>query len=314
MNEIFSDIYGFVGRQIQKTDTTYQTKIKEYINANYEKLWRAYLWRQAIVFDESVVATSGSEWLYLPKTVEEILILTDRANDQIIVPTNVQILMREFLDTIADSGTSKRYSPAGEFGVNVQPSVSAVIQAASSIASGADQTQVVRLWGVSGGEERTDTIALNGTTQVDSLLSFTEIHRVSKSATTTGVVTIRQKTTNVTLATMAPHEKVVRYPRIRLHDIPNSAQQLYLTYKKRFVSLVNDSDIVEIPVIPILKALTYADCLREQRQFQKAEVTEARAKQDLKEFINEQEMQADKIERSLPEVVLSDDDTYIFGS
>jgi len=314
MNEIFSDIYNFVGRQIQKNDATYQTKIKEYVNANYEKLWRAYLWRQSIVFDEVVTTAAGEEFLYLPKTVEEILILTDRANDQIIVPTNVQILMREFLDTIADAAFAKRYAPAGEFGVKAQPSVSAVIQAASSIASGADATQIVRLWGVSGGEERTDTIALNGTTQVDSLLSFTEIHRVSKSAVTTGVVTIREKTVNTTLATMAPHEKVVRYPRIRLHTVPNAADTLYLTYKKRFVALVNDSDIVEIPVIPILKAMTYADCLREQRQFQKAEVTEARAKAELKEFIGEQEMQADRIERAMPEVVLSDDDTPVFSS
>ena len=93
MNEIYSDLYGEVGRKIQKTDTTYQTKIKEYLNTKYERLWRGYLWRQTIQWDELVTATS--EFLYLPKTVEEILILTDRANDAIVVPTNVQILMQK---------------------------------------------------------------------------------------------------------------------------------------------------------------------------------------------------------------------------
>lgn len=308
MNEIFSDIYGELGRKIQKTETAYQTQIKEMFNTCYERVWKKYLWREAIIFDETVTTTAANEFLYLPKTVDQPLILTDRTNSVIVIPVNIQVLFRRYLDRITDQAFAKRYTHAGEFSVKAQPSVSAKVEVLSSTAD----TATIRIWGVAGGEVVSELLTLNGTTAVATTASFTQVDRIGKNATTTGTVTVRQQTTNTTLATLAPTEKVVRYIRIRLHDIPSAASTLYLTYKKQFTRLVNDQDIVEIPVLPILKDLTYADLLREQRDFQKASEISQIARADLESFIQEQAMQADEIEQSLPEISRVQDEIPLY--
>ena len=307
-NLTFSDYVTEIGQKIQKTDTNYKTQIQNFLNQNYERLWNKYLWRQAIVIDEAVTTTASSEFLYLPKTVDKIIVLTDQANDVVLVPYDAHILMRKYLDQITNASFAKRYTYAGEYGVKNQPSASAVIQVLSSTAD----TATIRIWGISSSEEITELLTLNGTTAVSSTASFTALSRVAKNATTTGTVTVRQITNNRELATLAPSEKVVRYIRIRLHDIPDSADTLYLTYKKRFKRLVNDQDIIEIPVLPMLTDLTTADCLREQRQYQKAEALEARAARDLQEFITQEEMQSDSNAVSMPEVHRAADDVPLY--
>ena len=310
MVEVWSRIRAELGRRVQKTDTAYRTNLLEMFNANLERVWRKYLWRQSIAFDEVVTTVAASEWLYLPKTVEEVLILTDRVNDTILLPQHVQVLMRKYLDTIETQSIARRYTHAGEYGVNVQPSVSALVEVRSN--AQCDGSQTIRIWGISGGNMLTEAIALNSLTWVASVNAYTEIHRVSKSATTNGVVTIREQTANTTLSVISPWEYIPRYPRIRLHEVPDSADTLYLTYKKRFIRIVNDEDVVELPVVPVLMDLTYADALREQRQFQKAQIVEQRARADLQDFIQEQSMQGDTFEQSLPDVPMLDIDRPAF--
>ena len=58
MVEVWSRIRAEIGRKIQKTDTAFQTQITEMFNANLERVWRRYLWRQTIAFDEAVTTTT----------------------------------------------------------------------------------------------------------------------------------------------------------------------------------------------------------------------------------------------------------------
>ena len=308
-NMITSDYRDLIGRRVQKTDTAYRTTILEALNFHYEALWMQYMWKQAIVFDEAVTTTASEAMLYLPKTVDTILSLTDQANDVVLVPYNVHILMRKYLDQITNASFAKRYTHAGEWGRKANMATARQIQILSSTAD----TATVRIWGISSSEEITELLTLNGTTAVDSTATFTALMRVAKNATTTGTVTVRSKTDVVTLATLAPSEKVVRYQAIRLHDVPDSADTLYLTYKKRFKLLVNDQDIIEIPVLPVLLDLATAYCYQEQRQFSKAAALEQSAMANLAKFVREQEMSGDQLEVSMPEVHQTSDEQPLYS-
>lgn len=310
MNEIFSDIVTEIGLKIQKTDTTYKTFIKNAFNAYYEMVCRKYAWKDLYVFDEALTLSAGVEFLYLPKTVQEILALTDRANSILLVPSNVQILMRNHLDTISDQASPYRYTPAGTYGAKAQPATTNTIQVLSNDADDIT-TKKVRIWGkAANGEILSELLTLTGATPVDSSNTYSELIRVAKNLVTDGTITVREKTTNTTLATIAPWEFVPRYKKIRLQPVPLASATVYLTYKKVFQRLVNDEDIVEIPCLPALKDLTMSDCLEEQRQYEKAKEKKADGWAKI-QIIAEEQSQGDDLEQSQPEVQNVDIDEQI---
>jgi len=93
-----------------------------------------------------------------------------------------------------------------------------------------------------------ETLTLNGTTAVTSSTTFASgsLMRVSKSADTTGVITVRRTTGSTVLIRVAPTEANPRSKIISLFPIPSSAVTMYLEYLERLQLLVADPDVPQL--------------------------------------------------------------------
>jgi len=304
---IYTNLVAEVGRKIQNTSSGYETKIKEFLNRRYEYLWHKYLWKEIIEIDEAITTVSGEVELVLPKTVGEIIALTERANDVVLTDMSPYVYQQKHLDTITDQTRPTSYTISGETGAADQPASASKISFASASAS--DTTQDVRIWGIASSEEVTESVSLTGTTAAETTNTYTRVDRVSKDADTVGVVT--GTAGSVTVVTLAPTEYTARYLKIRLHKVPAAAYTLYLTYKKRFRKLLNDEDVLEFDCEAALISGTYADCLKEQRQFSKAQAEESKFQEIVLTYLMEKEGQGDKTNLMQPHIEQSDIDTQI---
>jgi len=296
---IFSDIKTEIGNRIQKSDSTYLGYIGKFFNRRYETLWTMYPWTSNIVFDEAITTVANQAALYLPKYVGQIICLTQRETNAIILPTSPYVFQQQYLDTITNAADPIAYVYSGESAVKTPLSSASTVNIVSSSAT--DTTQKVRIWGKVSGEEVSELLTLTGTTAVTGTNSYSSISRISKDSVTTGYVTIKAGATII--ATLSPREAASSYTKINLYYVPDSAISVYCSYRKKFTKLDYDEDIVEIPVIePALIRLTYSDCLREQGQFSKAEVEENRAWEDFNKLILGSEVQKDQIIQMLPHV------------
>lgn len=124
-----------------------------------------------------------------------------------------------------------------------QPSVIQVISSSS-----ADTTQTVTIMGTVSGYPDFEVINLNGASYVTSNKTFSYVERVSKSASTTGRITISANSTNDTVAVIPVGEATlgVFYPKIRLYPLPDAIFPINICYYKDPWALVNDGDIHEI--------------------------------------------------------------------
>ena len=305
---IFTTLKTEIGNKIQKSDSTYLAKIGAFLNRRYETLWNMYPWTPLVIIDEVVTTTAGQSALYLPKYVGQIICLTQRSTNAIILPTSPYVFQRQYLDTITEASDPIAYVYAGESAVKAQPSAASTITVQSSSTS--DITQKVRIWGKVSGEEISELVSLSGTTAVAGTNSYTSISRVSKDAVTAGYVTVKASTT--TLATISPRETASTYTKINLYKTSATALSVYLTYRKKFQKLDYDEDVIEIPVIePTLVQLGYSDCLREQGQFSKASMEENNAWTDLNKLILGSEVQKDQVIQMLPHIERSSIDTQL---
>lgn len=301
----FAEIYGTVSDKIQKSDSTFQTKIKRWVNLRYETLAKRHPW--AALFDAretGVTLVSGSAFLILPKRVGSLFMIAEMTNKELLDVFSFTELWRQNTDTINSAGNAVKYSHVGEVGSAASLSIADKVQVVSSSASD-NAAFSVRIFGTVSGEDVAETINLNGTTAVDSVNTYDSgtFIRVSKNTTTTGVITIREKTTpaNV-LAKLVQNEFTVKYKRLRLHLVPNSAPTVAIYYNKQVMRLVNDLDVPEFDCGAYLVAAAYADALKEQKQYAKAIQEEKAAENELAALMI-QEMFDDGLQQLTPKVV-----------
>lgn len=296
--ETFAQMKTDVSLMIQKTDSNYATKIGNFINLKYQEWANNYPWTE-LLDDDTATTVSGQEVLILPKKFDEIMVLSQRTSNHVLVSMSESERQRRYLNTITTPGLEFGFSPVGESGVAIQPTVATVLKVSSSSASdGAANT--VRVWGTVNGEDDNELFTLNGTTTVTGTKSFTSIQRVSKSANTVGVITITDTTGLITIATIGRFEDTPRYKRIKLVRVPQAADTIYITGFRRIRDLINDEDVPEIPIATCLKQGAYAYCLQEQRQFQKAQIEMQIADKNVLTVWEKGAMRGDKIEQSIP--------------
>ena len=90
-----------------------------------------------------------------------------------------------------------------------------------------------------------ETLTLNGTTAVTSTNTFDSgsLMRVSKSADTTGVITVRRTTGATVLVRIAPTEANPRSKTLSFFPIPSTVHTVYLEYLERLHLLIHDTDV-----------------------------------------------------------------------
>uniref|UniRef100_A0A6M3IUC7 Uncharacterized protein n=1 Tax=viral metagenome TaxID=1070528 RepID=A0A6M3IUC7_9ZZZZ len=128
-------------------------------------------------------------------------------------------LFYEYLPNPTTTGTPKWYRLWEDEGVEVRLASDDTIDIVSSSAS--DTSQTVRIVGYdTNGILQTESLSLNGITTVNGTITYdsNKVLRVSKSASTAGIITISAN--SVTLLKLAPTELSERFKIISLYPIP----------------------------------------------------------------------------------------------
>ena len=107
-------------------------------------------------------------------------------------------------------------------------------------------TFTVAIIGYIGGKLDSEVLTLNGLTTVTSTKTWDarEVF-VSKSALTTGNITVKAVSAGTTLLTIGPQETSPRFKIVTLYPKPGSAITMRLEYYKPIRELVNDSEAPE---------------------------------------------------------------------
>lgn len=173
----------------------------------------------------------------------------DFTNHAIITPQAEQTYVEDNLDSVAHSneGLPDKYRLFGTSGVTGSwLTTGSIVKVKSSSASDTGAV-VVRVGGyidsaklIYDYENITVSTTLP-TTYVSGTKTFYEISEISKSADTTGYITVADSADTVQ-ALLSPTDRVSRHKIMRLGLIPGSAYSVKVYYKKRCRKMINDRD------------------------------------------------------------------------
>ena len=194
----------------------------------------------------TLTTVASTEFYQLPRVIDKIQLIRQTSTPQKIrfIPDD---LFYEFVPNPTATGNPKWYRIWEEEGVEVRLSTDDMLEVVSD--NSADTTQTVRIVGYdTNGLLRTESLTLSGTTVVAGTITYDagKILRVSKSADTTGIITVREKTADTTLVKLAPTERAGRFKIISFYPIPSSAITLYIEYFARIRRLEGDNDVPDI--------------------------------------------------------------------
>lgn len=240
--------------------TAYETKIKNWVNHSYRRLYDRFIWRDAVEFDLAVTTVVGQAEYILSKDVSKVIQITDRVNDRVLDGMNGPILNDRFVSTIDVQGQVDGWAPVGVTQYSTQMSTSDTL---AVVSSDADDTATVTINGKVAGERDFETITLTGTTAVTTTKTFQSIESIAKSAVTEGIVDITETIATTSVCKLAPGEKVSYYQVIRFVRVPGTIATLYMTHKKAFRLMVNDNDTPMFDCTNVLIRMGYAMSLRE---------------------------------------------------
>jgi len=153
-----------------------------------------------------------------------------------------------FLAGTTASGTARRYYQFGIFGSQAKPQSNGVLGVVSSLTTDATN-RYVRFSGFdTNNVYRSETVTLNGTTEVNTTISFSAsypIEAITKDnedgSAITGVLTVTDSDAN-TIATVPVDMDGVNYRWIEFYPTPDDARNLTVRCIMRKTPLVNDMD------------------------------------------------------------------------
>lgn len=265
MNKTFSQIKTNVGNNVQDTSPETATLIGRFINNIYADFLRRFNW-EFYNYDYSFSTVSGTQDYVLPRDFGKELYVYDSTNKVELSFKSLQQIVQDKPATLSSSGEGTYYSILTKR-YNNSPTSGAITAVSSS---GDDSTQSVLVRGISGNVEMVDTISLNGTTPAVGTISFTSLISVSKSATTTGTVTLTADSGSTTVAVMSPQELEYIRKFIRISYIPSSVYTVKVPYMISPLPMTVNTDVCFAPD-DIIEAGATMLAWRYKRQMAKAQ-------------------------------------------
>jgi len=196
---------------------------------------------------DSFSTVASTEFYVMPRDVDKIALVR-----QIESPVKLKYIRDDtFYRRIANpeaEGNPLYYRLWEEEGVSTRLSTDDTITIVSSSTSDGS-TISVSIAGYDNNKiRRSESLNLNGTTEVGGTITFDASRpiRISKSTDTTGTITIKETTSGTTLLTLGEHERSPRFKVIGLYPIPSSAITIYLEYYTRIRRLEHDSAVPDI--------------------------------------------------------------------
>ena len=240
-----SEMRGYLQTVIRDTSSAASSLITDSLNLSLSQLYYAYPWSWKM--RKTTFATVADQEEYrMDEEVDQIMLLRQRTNPLVLT----YVPDRDFYRVVPNpedrgSGVSRVYRQWEETGFTTSLAAADTIEVVSS--STADTSSFnVRVWGHdSNGIVIAETINLNGTTAATSTTTFqaATLLRVSKSANTTGVISVRRTTGSTILIRIAPTEASPRSKIIGLYPIPSAVVTMNLEYLERLQLLVADADV-----------------------------------------------------------------------
>jgi hypothetical protein len=267
LNRNFATIYGNIGTNIQDTSSGMAAIIKSYANDIYRDVLRRTNW-EAQEPDYQITTVAGTSDYILPSNFGKEMYVYDTINKRYIPYIGLSELIEKFPASVSSQGSVERYTIIRKQ-VRNQPTSASTLSIVSSNSS--DTSQVIRLKYIDSNDiEQDESVTLNGTTSVPSVGSPKSIRSISKSATTTGSITITSNGGSVTVAILAPADIDYKVKAIRFHEIPSSVLTLSVPYHIEPYPLMNDYDVPVIDCADIIELGATAKAWRYKRQFAKA--------------------------------------------
>lgn len=187
------------------------------------------------------------ETYQLPRDLDKISII--RQTDS---PTKIKYypdeIFYKMIPNPTATGNPRCYRIWEEEGVATRLTTADTIDIVSSSASDGSTFKVSIVGYDVNGIKQSEELSLNGTTAVTGTLTYAANRplRISKSAKTTGKITITEHSGGTTLVILGKEERSPRFKVIGLYPIPDDAITIYLEYFTRIRRLINDTDVPDI--------------------------------------------------------------------
>jgi len=245
---MFKDMQVRVQNYIADTSSATLVIIKDEINSAVENFLQTGFWKFGLR-DTTFTTTSGTSDYYLPSDVDKVLDITQQDS-----PIQLkQVWIADFDRLVPKpTNTSKPlyFMETNEDRVLAQPTASSKIILRSSSnqdLTGLTGSTMVSIFGVSGSEDRNETVTLSATNVLSSVNSYTKLYAISPDIAPVGTLRFTQAITGTTLLQLYPGETARNYKKIKLHPIPDASYTMYVRYQALSPKMINDSDICVIP-------------------------------------------------------------------
>lgn len=205
--------------ELSTDQTTIAYKVQLSVQRAVARVWNHKSWafkRRSTTLS----LTSGIADYVLPKTAGEVYSVTLSEMPWVIKPVP-KYLFDSLVPNPVETGNPRASVLSDFLGVSAQPSSASTISVVSS--SAGDTTQSVLVQGVVSGEDDYEVVALVGTTPVATSKSFTSISSITKSAVTSGRITLTSNSGGVTNLVLGPNDLTVRLRKITFHPTPASS-------------------------------------------------------------------------------------------
>jgi hypothetical protein len=205
----------------------------------YNHLW-TFLRRKATL-------SISAETAQLPRDLDKISLIrqTDSPSKLVYVPDEI---FYRYIPNPTATGSPFYYRLWEEEGVSTRLAEADTIDIISSSTSDTSTYKISIVGYNSNGYIQSEELNLNGTTLVNGTNTYVANKplRISKSAKTTGYITVTEHSGGTTLVVLGPEERTVRAKVIGIYPIVTTATSLYLEYYTRIRMLENDTDVPDI--------------------------------------------------------------------
>ena len=299
----YDTIKANVGTHIQDTSTAFDIIIGTWVNNRYRDVINSYDWEQ--LYHSQSFASSAVSAYALDENTERLIFVKDRTNETYYEPITEQDFLTNYYDDLDSTGQPEvcflTSSPVAS-----QPGSAEKLIIKSTSAS--DTMQSIFIRGIVSTYETYETVTLTGTTAASASNSYTEILGISKSAATTGKITIYDNDATSIVAVMSPESLVSRYKILNVHPTPSAAATIELRTKRKVLPLSQDYDYPIIEDIDdILEIGAEADAWRYKRQFAKANALETQYQIMKSDRIHHEVAQPNIIHQFQPQVLDRDE-------
>lgn len=254
LNKRFIDIYGDVQNEVRDTSSSFKTIAKSYCNDGYSEILRRLI--QSNIVEQfrtfSLTTTAGTRSYTAPFDMGEIVYCNDTSNSRDLTVASETDIYSKHQTAINTTGVPFYVVLKGASNFMVQPSTSNAISVVSSNAS--DTSQTVFLRGISGSAEFYESVSLNGTASASSTNSYDYLLEASKSATTTGKITLTYITDATTASIISPESYFERYKIIEFYYVPAGAYTYSIRYRRLIKPMSQDNDI---PIVDVTQGIEY---------------------------------------------------------